>query len=153
MAVVGFGLSLLLAFGVALLIRQERGQIPAPLVPRTVGIPGLAVLPFANLAGDPDEQYFIDGLTEDLIANLSRISGLRFIARGSAFAGSDTDPREAAKQLGVRYMFQCSLRRPAARPRIPSRLGEGREDGAGALSSSRTQGPRVTSCSPAPVRG
>jgi TolB-like protein len=83
-------------------------------------------LPFANLAGNPDEQYFIDGLTEDLITDLSKISGLRVIARSSAFAfafaGTDADPREAAKQLGVRYVLQGSLRRSDDRLRVTAKL-------------------------------
>jgi TolB-like protein/DNA-binding winged helix-turn-helix (wHTH) protein len=124
MAASGIGLLLFLGLAIALLNRQQRVQLPPPLAPRTVGIPGLAVLPFANLAGDPDEQYFIDGLTEDLITDLSKISGLRVIARSSAFAfaGSETDPRQAAKQLGVRYVLQGSLRRSADRLRVTAKL-------------------------------
>jgi TolB-like protein/DNA-binding winged helix-turn-helix (wHTH) protein/Tfp pilus assembly protein PilF len=120
----GLPLALLLAIGVALLNRQEPVQAPVPLVPRTADLPSLAVLPFANLGRNPDEQYFIDGLTEDLIANLSKIAGLRVIARSSAFAfaGGDADPREAAEQLGVRYVLQGSLRRSGERLRVTAKL-------------------------------
>ena len=107
---------------------SERGPGAAELVPRDAGIPSLAVLPFANLGGDAREQYFIDGLSEDLITGLSKLSGLRVIARNSAFAftGGDADPREAAEQLGVRYVLQGSIRRSADRLRITAKLVDAR---------------------------
>ena len=123
-AAIGLTLALVLVLALELLTRQGRAPEPAPLVPRIADLPSLAVLPFANLAGDPDEQYFVDGLTEDLITDLSKISGLRVIAHSSAFAfaGGEADPREAAKQLGVRYVLQGSLRRSADRLRVTAKL-------------------------------
>ena len=83
------------------------------LVPRDPGIVILAVLPFSNIGGDPSEQYFIDGLTEDVITSLPKLSGLRVIARSSAFAFAEVEaaPREAAEQLGVRSVLPGSVRR------------------------------------------
>lgn len=123
-AAIGAALVLVLLLAVALLTRQGRAPVPAPLVPRTADLPSLVVLPFANLAGDPDEQHVIAGLTEGLIANLSKIAGLRVIAPSSAFAfaGGTTDPRGVAEQLGVRYVLQGSLRRSGERLRVTAKL-------------------------------
>lgn len=123
-AAIGLSLALVLALAIGLLTRQGRAPEPAPLLPRTTDLPSLVVLPFANLAGDPDEQHVIDGLTEGLIANLAKIAGLRVIAPSSAFAfaGVEADPREAAEQLGVRYVLQGSLRRSGDRLRVTAKL-------------------------------
>ena len=66
--------------------------------------PSLAVLPFNNLSGDVEQEFFADGLTEDIITTLSKLAGLRVIARNSSFVykGRAVDIREAANQLGVR---------------------------------------------------
>ena len=121
---IGLLAALLLAIGATVLIRERRAPESDALVPRGADIPGLAVLPFSNLGGDRDQQYFIDGLTEDLITGLSKLSGLRVIARNSAFAfaGTETLPREAAERLGVRYVLQGSMRRAGDRLRVTARL-------------------------------
>ena len=121
---IGLLAALLLAIGASVLIREGRAPETDTLVPRGADIPGLAVLPFSNLGGDRDQQYFIDGLTEDLITGLSKLSGLRVIARNSAFAfaGTETLPREAAERLGVRYVLQGSMRRAGERLRVTARL-------------------------------
>ena len=121
---IGLLAALLLAIGTSVLIREGRAPESDALVPRGADIPGLAVLPFSNLGGDRDQQYFIDGLTEDLITGLSKLSGLRVIARNSAFvfAGTQTLPREAAERLGVRYVLQGSMRRARDRLRVTARL-------------------------------
>lgn len=122
----GIGLlaALLVAISVTVLVRHRQAPESDALVPRGADIPGLAVLPFSNLGDDRDQQYFIDGLTEDLITGLSKLSGLRVIARNSAFAfaGTDTLAREAAEQLGVRYVLQGSMRRSGDRLRVTARL-------------------------------
>jgi adenylate cyclase len=83
----------------------------------------LAVLPFDNLSADPDQEYFSNGITEDLITELSRIPGLAVIARGSAFAYRDADSLEQVRrELGVRYILRGSVRREGERVRISARL-------------------------------
>ena len=83
--------------------------------PPLAGKPSIAVLPFQNMSGDPEQDYFCDGLVEDIITTLSKLAGLRVIARNSSFVykGRSVDIREAAKQLGVRYVLegQCSQKR------------------------------------------
>lgn len=82
------------------------------------------MLPFVNGSPDAEQDYFVDGLTEDLTTELSRASGLFVIARTSAFAykGKAMDVREIARQLGVRYLLQGSARRADARVRINAQL-------------------------------
>lgn len=86
--------------------------------------PSIAVLPFVNLSNDPGQEAFADGLTEDLITDLSRASGLFVIARNSTFAykGKAMDVREIARELGVRYLLEGSARRAAERVRINAQL-------------------------------
>lgn len=86
--------------------------------------PSIAVLPFVNMSADPEYEYFVDGLTEDLITDLSCNSGLFVIARNSTFAykGKPTDVRQIAKDLGVRYLLEGSTRRAGGRVRINVQL-------------------------------
>ncbi len=86
--------------------------------------PSIAVLPFDNLSGDPDQEYFADGMTEDIITGLSRFRSLFVIARNSTFAykGKSSDVREVARDLGVRYVLEGSVRRAGARIRITGQL-------------------------------
>ncbi|AYF86530.1 MULTISPECIES: winged helix-turn-helix domain-containing tetratricopeptide repeat protein [unclassified Pseudomonas] len=86
--------------------------------------PSIAVLPFINLSNDPEQETFADGLTEDLITDLSRNSGLFVIARNSAFVykGKAMDVRGIAQDLGVRYLLEGSARRAAGRVRINAQL-------------------------------
>jgi adenylate cyclase len=88
--------------------------------------PSLAVLPFANLSGDPDQDYFADGMTDDLITSLSKLSGLLVIGRQSVFVykGCNKDAREIARELGVRYLIEGSVRRLENRVRINAQLVE-----------------------------
>lgn len=116
--------------GVALLVVAWMALRPGPVqpraaaIPRTGALPNLVVLPFANLTEDPDQRYLTDGVSEDIIAGLSRLSGLRIIARNSAFAftGVDTDPREVARQLGVRYVLQGSVQQSGQDLRVTAKL-------------------------------
>lgn len=88
------------------------------------GIPSVAVLPFASLGGEPSDSWFADGLTEDIILNLSKFKNLFVIARNSSFFFKATTmpPQEAARELGVRYVARGSVRRAAARVRIAVEL-------------------------------
>ena len=86
--------------------------------------PSIAVLPFQNMSGDPEQEHFCDGLVEDIITTLSKLAGLRVIARNSTFVykGRSVDVREAAKQLGVRYVLEGSVRKSGNRIRITAQL-------------------------------
>ena len=96
------------------------GKIYLPLPDK----PSIAVLPFDNLGGDPDQEYFIDGVTEDIITELSRFRSLFVIARNSTFSykGKAVDVRMVAKELGVRYVVEGSIRRAANRIRVAAQL-------------------------------
>jgi len=87
-------------------------------------LPSIAVLPFANLSGDKEQEYFSDGLAEDIINALAQISGLRVIARTSAFAfkGQNTDIRRIAETLGVASILEGSVRRSGNRIRVTAQL-------------------------------
>jgi adenylate cyclase len=84
----------------------------------------IVVLPFANLSNDPSQDYFADGLTENLTTDLSRLSGSFVIARNTAFAfkGKNVDTREIGKELGVRYVLEGSVQRDAGRIRVNAQL-------------------------------
>ena len=86
--------------------------------------PSIAVLPFANMSGDAEQDHFCDGLVEDIITTLSKLARLRVIARNSSFVykGRSVDVREAAKQLGVRYVLEGSVRKSGNRIRITAQL-------------------------------
>ncbi|GMQ76223.1 MAG: hypothetical protein BMS9Abin01_1490 [Gammaproteobacteria bacterium] len=86
--------------------------------------PSIAVLPFNNLSGDREQEYFADGMTEDIITGLSRFRSLFVIARNSTFAykGKSPDVREVARDLGVRYVLEGSVRRGGERIRITGQL-------------------------------
>ena len=86
--------------------------------------PSIAVLPFANMSGDPEQEYFSDGISEDVITDLSKISGLTVIARNSSFTykGRSVDIREVGRDLGVRSVLEGSIRRAGNRVRITAQL-------------------------------
>ncbi|MBB4574055.1 winged helix-turn-helix domain-containing tetratricopeptide repeat protein [Rhizobium lentis] len=86
--------------------------------------PSVAVRPFLNIGNDPEQESFVDGLTEDLITDLSRMPGLFVIARNSAFAykGRAVDVLEMAEELGVQYLLEGSARRAAGRVRVNAKL-------------------------------
>jgi TolB-like protein len=86
--------------------------------------PSIAVLPFTNMSGDPEQGYFADGMTEDLITDLSKVAGLFVIARNSTFAykGKSPDIRQVAEELGVRYVLEGSVRRSGDQVRINAQL-------------------------------
>ena len=86
--------------------------------------PSIAVLPFTNISDDPKQEYFADGMTEDLITDLSKISGLFVIARNSSFSykGQQVKVRQVAEELGVRYVMEGSVRRAGDQVRINAQL-------------------------------
>ena len=95
-------------------------QPPLPLPDK----PSIAVLPFKNMSGDADQEYFADGITEDIITALSRIPSLFVIARNSSFAykGKAIDIRQIGRELGVRYVLEGSVRKAGQRLRIAGQL-------------------------------
>jgi TolB-like protein/class 3 adenylate cyclase len=86
--------------------------------------PSIAVLPFDNMSGDVEQDYFCDGMVEDIITGLSRIKWLFVIARNSSFAykGKSPDIRQVGRELGVRYVLEGSMRKAANRVRITAQL-------------------------------
>ena len=86
--------------------------------------PSIAVLPFQNFSGDPEQEYFADGMTEDLITDLSKVSGLFVIARNSSFAykGRSLKVQEIGRDLGVRFVLEGSVRKAGNRVRITAQL-------------------------------
>jgi adenylate cyclase len=86
--------------------------------------PSIAVLPFQNMSGDPEQEYFVDGLVEDIITALSRIRWVFVIARNSSFTykGKAVDIKQVGRELGVRYVLEGSVRKAAGRVRITGQL-------------------------------
>jgi TolB-like protein/Tfp pilus assembly protein PilF len=106
--------------------RLVRGPSRLP-EPTAVGLPTLAVLPFQNLSGDPEQDYFADGVVDELIAALSRFRSFAVIARGTSFAykGRTVDARQVSKELGVIYLVEGSVRRSGGRLRLFAQLVDG----------------------------
>jgi TolB-like protein len=88
--------------------------------------PSIVVLPFANLSGDPEQEYFVDGMVEEIITALSRIRWLFVIARNSSFTykGQAVDVKQVGRELGVRYVLEGSVRKAGDRVRITAQLIE-----------------------------
>jgi TolB-like protein len=86
--------------------------------------PSIAVLPFANLSGDPEQEYFADGMVDEIITALSRIRWLFVIARNSSFMykGQSIDVKQVGRELGVRYVLEGSVRKAGQRVRITGQL-------------------------------
>jgi adenylate cyclase len=102
---------------------QPDRSTPLPLPDR----PSIAVLPFTNIGGDPEQEYFADGLVEDIITALSRVRSFFVIARNSSFTykGRAVDVRQVSRELGVRYVLEGSIRKAGARVRIVGQLVDG----------------------------
>ena len=123
----------LLAVVCALLVMLFLGRESEPEItgdPLELAIshkPSIAVLPFDNMSGDPQQEYFADGITEDLTTDLSRISGLFVVARNSSFSykGRSVDLRTVAEELGVRFVLEGSVRRSGDQLRINVQLVDG----------------------------
>ncbi|UWU96027.1 winged helix-turn-helix domain-containing protein [Bradyrhizobium sp. CB1015] len=112
-------------------VREVRGSAHEAVGPveRTVDTPprlSIVVLPFANLSGDPQQDYFVDGVTESLTTDLTRISGSFVIARNSAFSykGRAIDVRQVGRELNVRYVLEGSVQRSGQRLRINAQLAD-----------------------------
>ena len=92
--------------------------------------PAIAVLPFANMSGDPEQEYFVDGITEDVITNLSLWKTFPVISRNSSFTykGKSVNIKEVSKELGVRYLVEGSVRKGGNKVRITAQLIDGTED-------------------------
>ena len=131
--------------------------MPEAATPLATRGPSIAVLPFTNMSGDPEQDYFADGIVEDIITALSRCSGLIVIARNSSFTykGKAVDVRQVGRELGVRYVLEGSVRRGGDRLRISGQLIDARSgahlwadrfDGDVTMSSSfRTGSPKAWS--------
>jgi TolB-like protein/Flp pilus assembly protein TadD len=100
---------------------QHDATAPAPGLPDK---PSIAVLPFANMSGDPAQEYFSDGITEDIISALSRFRWFFVIARNSTFAykGQAVDVKHIGRELGVHYVLEGSVRKSGQRIRVPCQL-------------------------------
>jgi TolB-like protein len=101
--------------------RLPEAQPPALPLPDK---PSIAVLPFANISGDPEQEYFADGMVEEIITALSRIRWLFVIARNSTFTykGRPVDVKQVGRELGVRYVLEGSVRKAGGRVRITGQL-------------------------------
>ena len=99
----------------------SRGEVPALALPDK---PSIAVLPFQNMSGDPEQEYFADGMVEEIITTLSRVRQLFVIARNSSFTykGRAVDIKQVGRELGVRYVLEGSVRKSANRVRITGQL-------------------------------
>jgi adenylate cyclase len=120
-------------------LRSEAvAALPAPNAPATPPIPqpagaprlSIVVLPFANLSNDPEQQYFADGITEDLTTDLSQLEGMLVISRNTAFTYKDkrVDTKQIGRELGVRYVLEGSVRRSGNRVRINAQLIDAESD-------------------------
>jgi len=109
--------------GVGRLDTSTRRDDIAPPLPDK---PSIAVLPFTNMSGDAEQGYFSDGITEDIITELSRFKSIFVISRHASFAyrGQRIDPRQVGRELGVRYVLEGSIRRMGPRVRITAQLIE-----------------------------
>ena len=102
----------------------ETKPIAAVAAPRPSDKPSIAVLPFHNMSGDPEQDYFADGISEDIITALSKLSQLFVIARNSSFTfkGKNVNIQEVGRSLGIRYVLEGSVRKSGNRVRITAQL-------------------------------
>jgi adenylate cyclase len=107
-------------------VSQPQAGVPEMPSPRLAlpDKPSIAVLPFTNMSGDPEQEYFSDGISEDIITDLSKIAGLMVISRNSCFTykGRSVDVRSVGRDLGVRSVLEGSIRRAGNRVRITAQL-------------------------------
>jgi TolB-like protein/Flp pilus assembly protein TadD len=142
LAILGFPLALVLAWAFDLTEQGVRRDVEdtvasdtpdhdeAIVRPRVVSDRSVAVLPFANLSGEKENEYFSDGITEDIITGLSRMRDLHIISRTSVmrYKGSTATVREIAEELGVATVLEGSVRRADGRVRISAQLIDARQD-------------------------
>ena len=112
-------------------IYRVEGTPRAPLISAAAVKPSIAVLPFANMSGDSEQEYFSDGITEDVITDLSKISALHVVARNTVFTykGRPVKIEQAAHELGVRYVLEGSVRKAGSRIRVTAQLIDGKDGG------------------------
>src|SRR5215212_1897276 len=110
-------------------VRPVLTSVPRPIEPKPLPLPdkpSIAVLPFTNMSGDQEQEYFADGMAEDIITALSRVRWLFVIARNSSFTykGRAVDVTQVGRELGVRYVLEGSVRKVGSRVRIAGQLIE-----------------------------
>jgi adenylate cyclase len=103
----------------------------APAQQEQLERPSIAVLPFDNMSGDPEQEYFSDGITEDIITDLSKISGLFVVARNTAFTykGKPVKVQQVGQELGVAFILEGSVRKAGSRVRVTGQLINGKDGG------------------------
>jgi len=119
------------AYRVIIESTQIETVTPAATTPKLPDKPSIAVLPFANMSGDPEQEYFSDGISEDIITDLSKVSGLFVISRNSSFVykGKSVNVQQVGRDLGVRYVLEGSVRKAGNKVRITSQLIDSNTDG------------------------
>jgi TolB-like protein len=107
-------------------VLAEEKPVPEPAALALPEKPSIAVLPFQNMSGDPEQECFADGIAEDVITALSRYPSLFVIARNSCFTykGRAVDVKQVGRELGVRYVLEGSLRKSGSRSRVTAQLIE-----------------------------
>ena len=105
-------------------ITVKDAEVAAKIEVSSAARPSIAVLPFANISGDPEQEYFADGISEDIITGLSKLRWFFVIARNSSFAykGKAVDVKRVSRELGVRYVLEGSVRKGGNRVRITAQL-------------------------------
>jgi TolB-like protein/tetratricopeptide (TPR) repeat protein len=111
-------------------VYRVRAEAPAPQPSTALPLPdkpSIAVLPFQNMSGDPEQEYFVDGMVEEIITALSRIRWLFVVARNSSFSykGQAIDVKQVGRELGVQYLLEGSVRKGGNRVRISGQLIDG----------------------------
>ncbi|MEE9589593.1 MAG: adenylate/guanylate cyclase domain-containing protein, partial [Hyphomicrobiaceae bacterium] len=114
-------------------VRPDNSDRPARAMEDALALPqrpSIAVLPFENMSADPEQEFFADGITEDIITELSKFRSLFVIARNSSFAfkGQPTDAKEVSAKLGVRYVVEGGVRRAGNRVRVTAQLIDAVDD-------------------------
>src|SRR5215469_9658922 len=111
--------------------RDPSGSSEEPLLPAGTDRPSVVVLPFNNMSGDPEQEYFSDGITEDIITDLSKVSGLFVVARNTAFTykGRAVKVQEVSQALGVSFVLEGSVRKAGSRVRVTGQLIRGKDQG------------------------
>ena len=130
MVEIGSSSKVLEAFGVPTTTEKTAQATPEPPVPAEAKVPAIAVLPFTNMGGDPEQEYFADGITEDIITNLSLWRTFPVISRNSSFTfrGQSHNLKQVAQELGARYIVEGSVRKGGNRVRITAQLIDAEED-------------------------